>query len=206
MEELLQHQELTAEDQLQTLGGHPVLDLLNTVTRIDGKSVDSLKNGNDVLKWIDRAGWRLTKGSRPSLPPRLLKTTRALREEIRALVENRKAGKRMNLEILNEFLEKSESYLQLSLGPDRTLNLHRSWQQRTAEQVLGPLAEGAAELLAEGDFSLIRRCENRKCLLWFYDRTRSHRRRWCSMAACGNRSKVKAFRDRRWHKSLTEKA
>jgi len=58
-------------------------------------------------------------------------------------------------------------------------------------------AEAAAELLAEGDFELIRRCESESCVLWFYDRTKSHRRRWCSMASCGNRHKVAAFRSRR---------
>lgn len=204
MKRPLQDEELTEKSQPQAFGGHPALNLLNTVAPRNGKSVDSLNSGNDVLQWLDRAGWPLTKGSRPFLPPRLLKTARALREEIRTLIENRKAGKRLNLETLNTFLAKSESYSQLLPGPDKTLDLQRTWKQHTAEQVLGPLAEASAELLAEGDFSLIRRCENKLCSLWFYDHTRSHRRRWCSMATCGNRAKVTAFRDRRWHQSLTK--
>jgi len=32
--------------------------------------------------------------------------------------------------------------------------------------------------------------------MWFYDRTKSHRRRWCSMALCGNRAKARAHRER----------
>ena len=63
--------------------------------------------------------------------------------------------------------------------------------------MLGPVAEAAAELIANGDFSLIRRCENPQCVLWFYDRTKAHVRRWCSMAACGNRHKVTAYRGRK---------
>ena len=43
---------------------------------------------------------------------------------------------------------------------------------------------------------LIRECEHPDCVLWFYDRTKSHRRRWCSMALCGNRHKVAEFRKR----------
>ncbi len=205
MAKTIQNEELTAEARLQTLGDHPVLNLLNTVTPKDGKSVDSLKNGNDVLEWLDRSGWSLTKGSRPSLPPRLLQTTRTLREEIRALVEKRKAGKRIDPGTLNKFLENSQSYLQLLPGKSRTPNLMRTWKQRTAEQVLGPAAEAAADLLSEDDFSLIRRCENKDCVLWFYDRTKSHQRRWCSMATCGNRFKMAAFRSRQRHKSLTRK-
>ncbi|MNR58262.1 CGNR zinc finger [compost metagenome] len=67
----------------------------------------------------------------------------------------------------------------------------------TAEQYLAPLAEMAAQLLVEGDFNLVRECEHPDCVLWFYDRTKSHRRRWCSMALCGNRHKVAEFRKRK---------
>jgi predicted RNA-binding Zn ribbon-like protein len=51
--------------------------------------------------------------------------------------------------------------------------------------------------LVAGDFSLIRRCEHPECVLWFYDRTKAHKRRWCSMALCGNRHKVAQFRKRK---------
>jgi predicted RNA-binding Zn ribbon-like protein len=62
--------------------------------------------------------------------------------------------------------------------------------------MLAPVAEWAADLLADGDFELIRRCESEECVLWFYDRTKSHHRRWCSMATCGNRHKVAQYRMR----------
>ncbi|HEX8403835.1 MAG TPA: CGNR zinc finger domain-containing protein, partial [Duganella sp.] len=39
-------------------------------------------------------------------------------------------------------------------------------------------------------------CEHPECILWFYDRTKSHKRRWCSMALCGNRYKAAQFRKR----------
>jgi predicted RNA-binding Zn ribbon-like protein len=67
----------------------------------------------------------------------------------------------------------------------------------SVEALLVPVAEAVARLLAEGDFSLVRKCESSDCTLWFYDRTKSHHRRWCSMAQCGNRMKVAAFRARR---------
>ncbi|MFI4982934.1 MAG: CGNR zinc finger domain-containing protein, partial [Nevskiales bacterium] len=60
-----------------------------------------------------------------------------------------------------------------------------------------PVAEAVASLLAQGDFTLVRTCESSDCTLWFHDHTKSHRRRWCSMAQCGNRQKVAAFRARR---------
>ncbi len=57
--------------------------------------------------------------------------------------------------------------------------------------------EAAADLLATGDFTLVKRCEDETCVLWFYDQTKSHHRRWCSTVLCGNRHKVAAYRKRR---------
>ncbi len=36
----------------------------------------------------------------------------------------------------------------------------------------------------------IRACANPECILHFYDTSKSGRRRWCSMAGCGNRAKA----------------
>jgi predicted RNA-binding Zn ribbon-like protein len=66
----------------------------------------------------------------------------------------------------------------------------------SVEQCRAPVAEAAAQLLAEGEFQLVRVCEHPDCTLWFYDRTKSHKRRWCSMAVCGNRHKVAEYRKR----------
>ncbi|HZD77839.1 MAG TPA: CGNR zinc finger domain-containing protein, partial [Acidobacteriaceae bacterium] len=59
-----------------------------------------------------------------------------------------------------------------------------------------PLAEAAAAFLATANFDLVRACEGVECVLWFYDRTKAHRRRWCSMGVCGNRAKIVRFRSR----------
>jgi predicted RNA-binding Zn ribbon-like protein len=62
--------------------------------------------------------------------------------------------------------------------------------------LLGPLAQAVAQLLVDGDFDLVRQCEHPECVLWFHDRTKAHKRRWCSMALCGNRHKAARFRKR----------
>jgi predicted RNA-binding Zn ribbon-like protein len=62
--------------------------------------------------------------------------------------------------------------------------------------LLVPIAEAAADLLCAGNFEYLRKCENPACVLLFYDTTKNHRRRWCSMAACGNRAKVAQFYQR----------
>jgi predicted RNA-binding Zn ribbon-like protein len=62
--------------------------------------------------------------------------------------------------------------------------------------LLQPIADAIADLICHADFRLIRDCEGPVCTLKFLDRTKAHGRRWCSMAACGNRAKVAAFRTR----------
>jgi predicted RNA-binding Zn ribbon-like protein len=62
--------------------------------------------------------------------------------------------------------------------------------------MLGQVAEAVAQLLVEGDATLVKQCEHLDCILWFYDRTKAHKRRWCSMATCGNRYKAAQFRKR----------
>ena len=178
------------------LGDHPALDFLNTLARIDGELVDSLQSDADVLQWLAEAGWP-AEGYLNLRPSTLLEAARHLRESVRVLVEKHKAGKRALPAILNSFLADSRSHLELTPGREGTLSLIRRWEHRTPQQVLAPVAESAAELLAHSDFNLIRRCEDEQCVLWFYDRTKSHHRRWCSMATCGNRNKVAAYRQRR---------
>ena len=174
---------------------HPALDLLNTVFLLNGQLIDAFQTDQDVLQWLARSGWPV-KGDLTTSKSTLLHTARTLRETIRTLVESRKTGKRADVAHFNAFLAESQSHLRLTPAKAATLALDREWKQRTPEEILAPVAEVAAELLANGNFNLVRRCEGSDCVLWFYDRTRSHHRRWCSMAACGNRNKVAAFRQR----------
>jgi predicted RNA-binding Zn ribbon-like protein len=48
----------------------------------------------------------------------------------------------------------------------------------------------------EADRALVRKCESAVGTLLFHDHTKSHRRRWCGMAVCGNREKARAHRER----------
>jgi predicted RNA-binding Zn ribbon-like protein len=177
------------------LGDHPVLDFLNSLPRVNGELVDLWNDDEDVLRWLAHAGIRAN-GSAEMEPLALLHAARLLREIIHKAIERRKSEKPVDVRPLNAFLAKCESHLELITLPQRSLEVERRWEARTPEQLLAPIAEAAAELLATGDFDLVRECEDQECVLWFYDRTKSHQRRWCSMAICGNRNKVAAFRER----------
>jgi predicted RNA-binding Zn ribbon-like protein len=178
------------------LADHAVLDLLNTVAVIEGETVDLLQSDVDVVRWLERAGMLATAKPPVFRNSTLLDAARRLRETIRSLLLKRKAGQAADPSALNSFLQEAGSHPQLIWERGRAPRVERQRALKTPEQLLGPLAESAAEFLATADFSLVRSCEGRDCILWFYDRTKSHRRRWCSMAVCGNRHKVEAFRER----------
>jgi predicted RNA-binding Zn ribbon-like protein len=183
-----------AAPEVLRIGDHPALDFLNTIVMENGLLTDRLQSDSDVLHWLSAIGFNSPR-SIASAPGTLLKTARTVREALRAAVEQSKAGKPFNLRYWNALLAKAPSHLAVTL---REGHMHsgRRWQHDAPEQMLGPLLESAVDLLVSGDFNLIRHCEDHSCVLWFYDRTKSHRRRWCSMSACGNRNKVAAFRER----------
>ena len=186
-----------SQNKFQLIGDHPALDFLNTVPLVDGALVDTLASDDDVVDWLRLSGWPLESDAHAMKAGALISAARELRDVIRMLVERREAGKRLDPEPLNAFLLEARSYTKLLQKKDGSLQLRPKWKQRTAQEILAPLAQSAAELIAEGDFNLIRRCESEQCVLWFYDRTKSHHRRWCSMANCGNRHKVAAYRQRK---------
>ena len=55
-----------------------------------------------------------------------------------------------------------------------------------------------AAFLAEldGSWHRFRLCADPTCTTVFYDRSKNHSAKWCSMQTCGNRNKVRAFRQR----------
>jgi len=124
----------------------------------------------------------------------LLKVLR-LRESIRAifssLVEKKPFPK--------SWVEPINDLLRLTEGHDELVPRIEGWclefiaREGGLEWLLAAIARSAAELIVEGPNAPVRRCANPACRLLFYDDSRTHRRRWCSMAVCGNRHKVASF-------------
>ena len=83
-------------------------------------------------------------------------------------------------------------------GASRLVRQGRGWRLAFAStlteplRALAPIARSAADLIAQGRGVVVRKCANPRCVLYFRDTSRTRRRRWCSMAVCGNRMKVAA--------------
>lgn len=173
------------------------LDFLNTSLRLKGEECELLASDRDVRRWLELAGLTEERERLPSYESgALLSSAITLRQILSDLVLRRKAGKHIDPTGLNAYLARGRQDVQLVSERGGGLRVINVFGRATPEQLLTPVALSGAELLATGDFALVRKCGSEECVLQFYDRTKSHRRRWCSMATCGNRHKVETFRRR----------
>jgi predicted RNA-binding Zn ribbon-like protein len=101
--------------------------------------------------------------------------------------------------IAGEWIEPLNRVLRITEGHDELVAQAGIWKiefvarEGGLDWLLAAVARSGAEIIAEGARARLRICGNPHCGLFFYDNSRTHRRRWCSMAVCGNRSKVAAF-------------
>ena len=117
-----------------------------------------------------------------------------LRAAFRAMVRKERISRHW-IEPINEILRVTEGHDELSL--EGTWKLEFVAREEGLEWLLAAIARSAAEIIIEGPEARLRMCANPQCSLFFCDTSRTHRRRWCSMAVCGNRHKVKSFARRR---------
>ncbi|MFC0401980.1 CGNR zinc finger domain-containing protein [Paraburkholderia rhizosphaerae] len=182
-----------------------VLEFLNTVVPHNGHSADLFQRDEDVVAWLERAGLLdLVIVRENGCFHGLAVEARQFRENLRRLFFQRKSGALVDIDLLNPVLIVGGYQMELVESEDGKLQAVYRFPAATPAQVLTPLAIAAAELLTRGDFMLVRQCEWPGCPLWFCDRTKSHRRRWCNMSLCGNRQKAARFRTRPHADEVTE--
>ncbi len=61
---------------------------------------------------------------------------------------------------------------------------------------LAEIATDAALMVVQVDRQRFKMCSNGSCRMLFLDNSPANRRRWCSMSICGNREKIRSFRQR----------
>ncbi|MEU1472317.1 CGNR zinc finger domain-containing protein [Streptomyces sp. NPDC005761] len=81
-----------------------------------------------------------------------------------------------------------------------TVDEEGSASLRPVEEPPGLTARVAVALAAasaEGTWARLKACEAADCRWVYYDRSPAGRRRWCSMAVCGARAKMRTYRAKR---------
>ncbi|WP_373321100.1 CGNR zinc finger domain-containing protein [Paraburkholderia flagellata] len=173
-----------------------IVEFLNTVLSEDGRHEDLLESDEGVMLWFEKQGLTGIGVVDCTRVRGLAYEAKALREVVRHLLNQRKSGEAVDVNRLNRFLHAASYSVELMDSGEGALKSVRRYACTSTTQAVAPIALAAADLLANGDFRLLGKCEGDHCAMWFYDRTRAHRRRWCNMAICGNRQKIARFRSK----------
>ncbi|MGH2615245.1 MAG: CGNR zinc finger domain-containing protein [Thermomicrobiales bacterium] len=192
-------------DDFVFVGESLALDLVNTAIVARGKPRDLLATPADLAAW-----WRHALTHYPDIAlvpgiphsamddPALLAPAKALRAALRAIFEADIAGAPVaasDLEILNRILRSGYEAIAIEPGdiPRPQLGSHDTGPDAT----LLPIARSAFDLLTGKDLARLHRCANERCVLLFYDTTKSATRRWCSVGCMNRARSLRRYRERK---------
>ena len=169
----------------------PFLDLINS-EHIEGpgRVTDHL----DDRAWAERL---LVRWGRPAtLRDRDIEDLKQLRSALRSVIASAMTGERADpaaLARINACLAGAERTLHVRDSGSGELGLESGLTGSPAAFA----ALSFADVLASGEMRRVKLCANDDCRWAFFDGSRNRSKTWCSSAACGNLTKVRAFRARK---------
>lgn len=194
------------------IAGNPAVDFVNTAASESGEPLDRLGGPAALGHWAGLAGLlgaddlsRL-KDEIERDPQGAARTYRdasrlraALARIFTASIENKRADER-DLDILNDWKIRAAKHCGIRQTGD---GFRRACADEAPalERALRLIFEAAEDLLVSGPLDRLKICGGETCGWLFVDMSKNGRRRWCSMATCGNEHKVKAFRKRKKEKA-----
>lgn len=192
-------------EKFHLIGNNLSLDFVNTKIADGGKVFDLLKDSRDLIAWaiatemVEESeadsiivSWTKT-GSK--WMHKALKFRTTLHDLFSAIIQGDSVPE-SEIEEINKILAQQSGYSELGKS-DVGFEKHFRSDFHDPMQLLVSIAASAADLFCYGRLDLIKKCEADNCVLYFYDTTKNHSRRWCSMEHCGNRAKVAAFYKRK---------
>lgn len=185
------------------VGGRLSVNFANMPSRPGSPRVDSL-SWEELIGFLeateivspDRGARLMTlTQTEPQAAETLLSRAARLRGALRRIFAAMVRGHRVE----REWVAPINEILRITEGHDELGWVAGAWRiefvarEEGLEWLFAAIARSGAELAAEGAGAKLRACANPACSLFFYDDSRTHERRWCTMSFCGNRSKVAAF-------------
>jgi predicted RNA-binding Zn ribbon-like protein len=168
----------------------PVIDFINTLDV--EKQVDSLASPNELSSWL--RSQELLSDNAPQAQKADLTSAIELREALRALALANN-GDQPSPEAWAT-LDRAARAGKLSVHFDQGGDVEVRPDAPGITGALTVLLARVAAAVADGTWSRVKACRSDTCEWAFYDRSRNHSAVWCEMAVCGNRTKVRAYRER----------
>jgi predicted RNA-binding Zn ribbon-like protein len=164
----------------------PALELLQSSRPGDGDLIDD-------PDWLAQALRRWGLGGE-RVDPAALKRLREAMRGVVAIIDSGRLPANEELSVLNEYIGGVPVVARLERHGDGFL-VDMTPQATGTELVTRELAGWFATLLRSDPWRL-KLCANPECRLPFYDASKSRTRRWHDNATCGNRERVRRFRER----------
>ncbi|MBO7742722.1 ABATE domain-containing protein [Paenibacillus sp. MWE-103] len=174
-------------------------DFLNSLHH-DWRGDGAIDDRLDRADWL--AGWLGGYGLSAPVPPSAeeLRALKRMRDELHGMAAGFAAGaapSEADLATLNAYMAASAVVRRLTASEDGGLRIGHipagdGWTAAQAE-----IAASMARMIAAGDPSRVRICQNPSCLWVYYDETRNRSKRYCDDKMCGNLLKVRRFRAKR---------
>ena len=188
------------------VGDHPAIDFLNTAYQPQGVAIELLGGGQEFLAWLVDAelieqsdARRLERRVGRAAIDSAAEEARRVREWARAWLGRWSKAPRADyskeIAKLNALLVRASLSREVIATSDG-LRLTQHSAIEAADTLIALVAEQIAALVTSEDPALLKACAGPGCTVWFLDRSRTSRRRFCSSTICGNRAKVAAFRER----------
>jgi predicted RNA-binding Zn ribbon-like protein len=168
--------------------GHPALNFMATLAGRLREPQEKLVDPEALHSFLSASGL----ATRPGPTARDVSEAKRLREAIHALVSAAVGGDAPPSEALGLV---NAWALRPPLAPQLRRDGAVGWAgERPIRAALAALARETVLLLGGVERGRIRKCAHPTCSLYYLDRSRSGRRRWCSMTRCGNRVKTARYR------------
>jgi predicted RNA-binding Zn ribbon-like protein len=155
-------------------------------------NADSLAPDTDSLRWWLETAGQLSPADRVTDEDLrwALEVRAALVQKVRENMDEPRDADA--IELLNRAAERTGLRPCFGCPDDRPIHVDEGGVVGAVGALLG--AAFLAEL--DGRWDRFRLCGDPTCSTVFYDRSRNRSGKWCSMSTCGNRAKVRAFRER----------
>jgi predicted RNA-binding Zn ribbon-like protein len=178
------------------LSGVLALDFVNTEVVVRGKRYDLFATPEDVADWWQQAlthhpDREKVKADVQTIAwsTQLLERIKRVRAAIRTLCTNLVEQQPFDgeaLTTLNTIL--AIGYPALDAASDHLLVSAYRTREDDPGAVLLPIALSALQLFTQSEKHRLHQCKNERCILFFYDTTKSATRQWCSLD-CMNRAR-----------------
>ena len=178
-------------------GNDRCLDFLNTEMFEGDQRIELLEDYSDVVDWLKVSGLIDSEMANEILfdkrtnRQKVIKDIKSFRSTLKNVIKDLTLGKppgEPSIKAINQILKTNKVYSQIHNhnGDIELVTIPTSPNY----DPLVLIAKTAVELLTQKDLALIKNCGDPVCTLLFYDESKNHTRRWCSMNRCGNRAKA----------------